>query len=440
MRMISRCKYNSGFTLIEILMVLSLISIVSVVSISLVGDSVDEGRYNATMNNMQQIRTALIGNTDLQGGNVRTSYGYLGDVGALPTNAQGLSALITKPAAFASWGVNNAARIGLGWNGPYLSANSGNPLQDAWGRNILYDSTTNPPTITSYGADGVAGGTGYNQDIVLTIPTNLTASTVYGFVSNAGGPYLSTATVDLNYPNGSGGLQTTTLQVPAANKGAFQFTNIPLGSRSLTVYVPSKAAPTTTIGPILMAVDQSNYLVPANLTDVNPSGSGSGTGTGTGSGSGGGGSACPKPAGILSYVPGTGSVQGANINFSAKVTQNVTISAVSLTTNSKNNWDQLAVGGSNYSCYSRRTLNPCPAANGQQSTLSRPASTGGGRGWGGGGGGGWGGWGGGGGGDGGSSGNTQFSVGFGSSMSGEKNLQITITHSAGCDTISVTDL
>ena len=48
-----------------------------------------------------------------------------------------------------------------------------NATIDGWGRAIKYDVTgTSTVTLSSFGSDGTVGGTGLNQDIVVTFDAN----------------------------------------------------------------------------------------------------------------------------------------------------------------------------------------------------------------------------------------------------------------------------
>ena len=82
---------------------------------------------------------------------------YRLEVGKLPTNEQGLAALVTAPA-----GVPN-------WQGPYLK--KAVPL-DPWGNAYVYklSQTGREADVISYGADGQPGGTGEAKDISLLAP------------------------------------------------------------------------------------------------------------------------------------------------------------------------------------------------------------------------------------------------------------------------------
>jgi type II secretion system protein G len=82
------------------------------------------------------------------------------DVGRYPSEAEGLSALIS----------NLKGRTG--WHGPYLQAQV---PADPWGRAYIYtfDETTGAFTVATLGADGQIGGVGINQDLSVTSRSSL---------------------------------------------------------------------------------------------------------------------------------------------------------------------------------------------------------------------------------------------------------------------------
>ena len=79
------------------------------------------------------------------------------DTGRYPTEEEGLTALIKKPA--------NAEK----WNGPYTDGSF--MPKDDWNNDFVYklDSASGKPfVIISYGADGKEGGEGLNKDLFST--------------------------------------------------------------------------------------------------------------------------------------------------------------------------------------------------------------------------------------------------------------------------------
>ena len=269
-------RNQKGFTLIEVLMVVLLITILAVVSIAVLPDTINESRFNQTVAKLNEIRNSMIGNPDIREGTTRTSFGYLGDVGSLPpgpTIVEAVAALLAR-GAIPAFAVNSSVRFGFGWNGPYLTGvnTSTNFTKDAWGNLIVYSPAASPPTLISRGADGAVGGTGFDQDITVTLPTELTTATVSGFICQGGGPFTGSADVELNYPDGSGALTahpTSLKNLVPADKGNFSFGSIPFGVRSISIYIPS-GSPTITLGPVLITVDKPNLVVPCDRIDISP--------------------------------------------------------------------------------------------------------------------------------------------------------------------------
>ena len=229
-------KKTAGFTLLELLMVIAILSIVTFVSIGKISDTTDEERFQKTIQQMKEIRNAMIGNPDLKTGSHRNSFGYLGDIGQIPSAGQGIGALITNP-GFPAWALSSITRIGMGWNGPYLSASDSgvNYLKDAWGTPYVYSPGTTPPTLVSLGADRVVGGSGMNADITLLLPSTLTQATLHGVILNGGTQWAQDAEIELNFPNGAGVLAQTLQAVAPADLGAFTVATVPMGIRSITL-------------------------------------------------------------------------------------------------------------------------------------------------------------------------------------------------------------
>ena len=130
---------ESGFTLLEVMIVLIIVAILAgLVAVNVMGRP-DEAKATATKTNIATISGAL--------------KMYRLDNGAYPTTEQGLKALVEKtttpplPASFAQGG--------------YLSA----PAEDGWGKPYDYASDGSSFTIRSLGKDAQPGGEGVDADI-----------------------------------------------------------------------------------------------------------------------------------------------------------------------------------------------------------------------------------------------------------------------------------
>jgi general secretion pathway protein G len=130
---------ESGFTLVEMLVVIAIIGLV----MGLVGPRVlsylGEAKVKTAKIQIESFGSAL----DL----------FSLDVGRYPSTGEGLAALVERPA--------NAPA----WNGPYLK-NATVPA-DPWGHAYLYrvPGEKGPYQIVSLGSDGQEGGTGTAADI-----------------------------------------------------------------------------------------------------------------------------------------------------------------------------------------------------------------------------------------------------------------------------------
>jgi len=220
-----RLTQQTGYTLIELIVVLIIIGIVAAVSINSLQSANDAARYEQTKQELDRLAKGIAGDPELVSGGMRTDYGYVGDVGALPPN---LNALVSNP--------------GLGsWNGPYirdeltLGGADSDYLYDAWGRSYTYAGGN---TIASSGN----GGTTLTRRLAASAQdllynrVALTVSDLDG--SPPGALNRDSVEVVLSYPNGSGGTATRS-QTPAAN-GYAEFDSVPIGIHlARMVYLPT---------------------------------------------------------------------------------------------------------------------------------------------------------------------------------------------------------
>jgi len=137
------CRYpltaNTGFTLLELLVVLVILGLLA----SLVGPQVlrhvGSSKTQTAALQIEELGAAL----DL----------YRLEVGRYPSSQQGLEALVKQPS-----GVSN-------WNGPYLKKNV--VRKDPWGNDYHYrfPGEQGEYDLYSLGADDREGGEGENQDV-----------------------------------------------------------------------------------------------------------------------------------------------------------------------------------------------------------------------------------------------------------------------------------
>jgi general secretion pathway protein G len=132
---------QSGFTLIEIMVVVVILAVLGALVVPKILENVDKARVTRAQSDIRAIQTAL----DL----------YRLDNFKYPTTEQGLQALVKQPADPTITNYRSGGYLpGLPkdpWNAPYMYQTPG-----ADGREY---------EITTYGRDGKPGGDGYDADI-----------------------------------------------------------------------------------------------------------------------------------------------------------------------------------------------------------------------------------------------------------------------------------
>ena len=131
---------NSGFTLLELLIVMIIIGLLAaLIGPKMIG-RVGESRQTVAKQQIEGFSTAL--------------EMFKLDTTRYPTQEQGMEALVATP-----HGVEN-------WKGPYLKKKF--IPKDPWGNEYVYvyPGENGDYDIISYGADGAEGGDGENADVV----------------------------------------------------------------------------------------------------------------------------------------------------------------------------------------------------------------------------------------------------------------------------------
>ncbi len=245
-------RFPSGWTLIELIGVMLIVAIL----VKFARDSFDSqlsgSKSEMTQQRLEAIRTGILG-ADLSQTTegVRANFGFIGDIGRLPTSLGELSSQGGLPA----WIYSTSYGIGVGWRGPYVSGGDSLSLsiqKDGWGRAIVYSTTLPQPFLSSLGADGAAGGAAANTDLVVEMATSLWQSRLSGNLREGDG-LVSGAVVALDYP--VAGSLASVLTTSDSN-GFFQFNSIPFGVRSLRVVSP------TAYGPVPIVVQRGEIQVP----------------------------------------------------------------------------------------------------------------------------------------------------------------------------------
>lgn len=203
---------DRGFSLLEIIVVIIIMSVLSLVALQSFGNQAEKERFEATIAEMEQLKYAVSGNPDAIVDGIRTDFGYVGDVGDVPTV---ITQLVADPL--------------LGnWNGPYMridfQEDPDDYRYDAYG--IAYDYDDNNLTFYSPGADAtIQVGNTYAE---------LTSNTVRVFITDRDGytPQASDlGNISVVLTLQSGGTINGTVQAG----GICTLTGVHIGNHVLTV-------------------------------------------------------------------------------------------------------------------------------------------------------------------------------------------------------------
>jgi len=216
-------RSQNGYTMIEVVMVLVIIGVLAAVAAKSIGSATETARFEETRQEMNKLALAITGDPSKISGGIRTDYGYIGDIGALPPD---WDALVSNPGGYGTW------------DGPYIKDNistgSDNYYKlDAWGSEYTSPSSNNfssiggPDTLTQLIAKSV--------DDLLHNKVSLNLRDLN--YSPPGSANTDSVKVLIDYPDGSGG--TAQKIIYPDNNGFIEADSIPIGIHTVrAVFIP----------------------------------------------------------------------------------------------------------------------------------------------------------------------------------------------------------
>jgi prepilin-type N-terminal cleavage/methylation domain-containing protein len=210
---------HSGFTLVEVVLVIVIMGILVSTALNSITKVSDTVKVEQTKKEMDILAKSIAGDPDLNNNNVRSDFGYVGDVGALPNS---LNNLITNPGGY------------ITWNGPYFtntfSQITDDYSKDAWGDLYVYSGVN--ATITSVGS-----GTNIIRRIAPSagdLLYNQVSGNIFDLDGTPpGSDYNDSIQVLLTIPDGSGSISILSITPDAG--GYFSYDSIPIGNHLLEI-------------------------------------------------------------------------------------------------------------------------------------------------------------------------------------------------------------
>lgn len=198
--------------MIEMILVVVIIGILAGIAVQSFSKGENARRFDETVAEMEKLSRAIVGDERLITDGVRTDFGFVGDVGSLPSS---LDDLVSNPEGNSTW------------KGPYIrnnfNENREDYKRDAW--NNLYDYTGGI-TIAS-----AADGSPITKQFAGS-EAELISNSVKGIVKDKAGfppsddPF--SVNITLFFPDGSGSM--TSLSNTPSRSGEFSFDNkVPIG-------------------------------------------------------------------------------------------------------------------------------------------------------------------------------------------------------------------
>lgn len=149
-------RFQSGFTLLELVVVLAILAVVTTMAFRSVDQVVDQRRYEANRQMFDDLERAVLGD--------EKTLGLVSDLGRLPKTVKQGDELVLqelwKQGTLPSYDVRTSivdAQVSLptGWRGPYLHLGfDADNIHDGWGNPM--SSPANTPEVTTVNSTGYA--------------------------------------------------------------------------------------------------------------------------------------------------------------------------------------------------------------------------------------------------------------------------------------------
>lgn len=152
-----------GFSLLEVVVAVAVLATIAALTVPVLASLNRSDNERATQQQVERVYRAIFGEP------ARGEFGYVGDMGRLPTSLTELVDQGSQLAFHTSDGATeHVGRIGTGWRGPYLRDlfSTTDLLADAWGQPLTFTNGQ----VVSAGPDGAISTTGDNIVFPVSAP------------------------------------------------------------------------------------------------------------------------------------------------------------------------------------------------------------------------------------------------------------------------------